>query len=312
MGDQIHGRPEHRELVMVPRGARWLAVGWDFSLAALQEFQSQSHDGRLRLRIQPGEEREKGYTFLVLHPKATSWYVPLTRERAVVQVEFGYFDRTQPGNWTRLAMGSWPKRSHHRATDVGQGVPFPFNHAESWDPSAKHRGNSQGIPDHGMDVSGQTGLSSGIFYNRNQPPAPRVGEVHPHSLSTGRLQRDPAPDTRPNHPTQREISTGGAQEARIQATLEMDHTFHGRVEDGATVYFNGKAVPVKNGGFSFRVASSEGMKVYELSVISADGSRRQIHRYQWTGHVEVVNLPEIVPGLLSDNSNSRHNAFRDR
>lgn len=285
---------EHRELVMVPRGARWLAVGWDFSQMALQEFQSQSHDNRLRLRVQSGADRESGYTFLVLHPKATSWYVPLTRELAFVHVEFGYFDRNQPGHWIRLAAGSWPHRNHHGPANSGQGVPFPYNHVESWDASPNQGEHTRVNLHYGMGMSPLAGLSSGAFYSPKPSAAHLTSEVA--SATTGRLHRDAGLEMRSSAQADRDKDSGGAQVVPMKAACEMDHTFHGRVEDGATVYFNGKPVPVKNGGFSFRVSSSEGMKVYELSVISADGLRRQIHRYQLTGHVEVLNLPEIVSG----------------
>ena len=267
---------EVRGLTIIPRGARWVCAGWDWTDEELCLHRSKALDGLFRLRLlEPGGETDPPGRTLVLHERASSWFVPLTSDGEVLKIEFGYLTNAAPHIWVCLSRGHWPSAgdylvSGHIPNPGGRSNSFPYNHFESWDESIGS--TVSGVSSHNgrpPEQSGSAPISSGTQVRNRDGSNP-----HAEKLQNIRVAQSDSQDPG-RYPDRIDEGASAVQK------FTMGQVIHGRVEDGARVYFNGNNVPVRNGFFNLRVdhpVDGFDHKI-EVAIISADGRRREVRRY---------------------------------
>lgn len=287
---------EVRDLAIIPRGARWVCAGWDWTEAELHPRRREALDGLFRLRvIEPGRATDSPGRTLVLHERASSWFVPLTSDGVALEIEFGYLTNTVPHKWVCMSRGGWPSAGSRLTSGTfpkaGQTYgSFPFNHFESWDEAGQSK--VSGVSSHNGRPREKT--RPGTFYSgthvRDQAGAASDSEKPLRSQNIQVVHSD-------HHDIGQRM---GRIEETTSAVLNftMGQVIHGRVEDGARVFLNGNKVPVRNGFFNLRVDHPTDVFNHEIEVaiVSADGRRRLVRRYAIHVNlieetIESINLP---------------------
>ena len=117
-----------KKLFLTARDPHWLYAHWDLTLQQQHEYNSESSDGHLVLRVYTARiEGHPGYEIHV-HPESRHWFIHVERAGNSYCAELGYYSPV--GKWMRIAVSSatvTPPDAASPETDVEFAtIPFEF------------------------------------------------------------------------------------------------------------------------------------------------------------------------------------------
>jgi hypothetical protein len=92
-----------KQLLLTARDPRWVYAYWDFTTAQLREYNAESCDKHLVLRVFRAGEKT-ALQEIHVHPESRSWFVPVPSAGTRYHAELGYFDKK--GLWTSISKSS--------------------------------------------------------------------------------------------------------------------------------------------------------------------------------------------------------------
>ena len=116
------------KLFLTARDPHWLYAHWDLTLEQQNEFNSESTDGHLILRIFDGKIEGHPISEIHVHPDARHWFAHVERAGNCYAAELGYYSGL--GKWMRVAISSCtvtpPDAAAKEDTAEFATIPFEF------------------------------------------------------------------------------------------------------------------------------------------------------------------------------------------
>jgi hypothetical protein len=93
-----------RKLFLTARDPHWLYAHWDLTAEQQNEFNAESTDGHLLLRIYAGKIQGHPAYEIHVHPESRHWFAHVELAGQTYAAELGYYSGL--GKWTRIAISS--------------------------------------------------------------------------------------------------------------------------------------------------------------------------------------------------------------
>ena len=92
------------KLWLTARDPQWLYAHWDLSSAQLRDYNAQSDDGHLIVRVFEREALGEPLVTQHVHPESRNWFIHVGRGGTKFVAQLGYFDRKE--RWQTIAISA--------------------------------------------------------------------------------------------------------------------------------------------------------------------------------------------------------------
>ena len=92
------------KLWLTARDPQWLYAHWDLSSAQLRDYNAQSDDGHLVVRVFEREALGEPLVTQHVHPESRNWFIHVGRGGTKFVAQLGYFDRKE--RWQTIAISA--------------------------------------------------------------------------------------------------------------------------------------------------------------------------------------------------------------
>ena len=93
-----------KKLLLTARDPHWLYAHWDLTREQLREYNSQSIDKHLILRIYKNAAEGEPVSEIHVHPESKNWFVNVPFAATAYIAELGLYEK--PGKWSRVSLSS--------------------------------------------------------------------------------------------------------------------------------------------------------------------------------------------------------------